>query len=80
MIYKFYVKDNTDFTKESPYINNILDNLKDTKSRSRYLLMEIEPSLSSLIHQKLSKELKKKFIFMKVVHLYMITVMNISIK
>ena len=35
MIYKFYVKDNTDFTKESPYINNILDNLKDTKSRSR---------------------------------------------
>ena len=63
MIYKFYVKDNTDFTKESPYINNILDNLKDTKSRSRYLLMEIEPSLSSLIHQKLSKELKKKIYF-----------------
>ena len=38
------------------YINNIIDNIKDTKSR--YLLLEIKPSLASLIYQKISKEIK----------------------
>ena len=43
------------------YIKNIIDNIKDINSR--YLLLEIKPSLSSLIHQKIKKELKNKIIY-----------------
>ena len=40
------------------YVKNIIDNIKDNKSR--YLLLEIKPSLASLIHQKIKKEMRKK--------------------
>jgi len=38
------------------YMNNIKDNINDSKSR--FLLLEINPSLASLIYQKISKEIK----------------------
>ena len=40
------------------HMNNIIENIRDTKSR--YLLLEIKPSLAPLIRQKISKELKFK--------------------
>ena len=44
------------------YINNIIDNIKDKKSR--YLLLATKPSLSILIKQKIEKDLGKEiFIF-----------------
>ena len=43
------------------YIQNITDNIRDIKSR--YLLLGISPSRASLIHQKISKELKKTIYF-----------------
>ena len=46
---------------EYNYIENIIGNIKD--KRSRYLLLEIKPSLASLIHKKLEKELGRKIYF-----------------
>ena len=43
------------------YIKNIIDNIKDIKSR--YLLLGIKSSRALLIHQKISKELKKTIYF-----------------
>ena len=43
------------------YIKNITDNIKDIKSR--YLLLGIRSSRALLIHQKISKELKKTIYF-----------------
>ena len=43
------------------YMQNIIDNLRDIKSR--YLLLGIDSSLASLIHQKISKEIKKTIYF-----------------
>ena len=43
------------------YMQNIIDNIKDVKSR--YLLLGISPSLASLIHQKIEKEIKKNIYF-----------------
>ena len=43
------------------YINNIIENIKDKKSR--YLLLETKPSLSLLIKQKIEKEIKKEVFF-----------------
>ena len=43
------------------YMQNIIDNIKDIKSR--YLLLGVSPSLASLIHQKISKEIKKTIYF-----------------
>ena len=40
------------------YFDNIIDNINDTKSR--YLLLEIKPSLSTILHQKILQKLKKK--------------------
>jgi len=39
-------------------LNNIIDNIKDI--RSRYLLLEIKPSLGTLIKNKIQKEIKDK--------------------
>ena len=43
------------------YMQNIIDNLRDIKSR--YLLLGINSSLASLIHQKISKEINKIIYF-----------------
>lgn len=43
------------------YMPNIIDNIKDIKSR--YLLLGISSSLASLIHQKISKEIQKVIYF-----------------
>ena len=43
------------------YMPNIIDNIRDIKSR--YLLLGISASLSSLIHQKISKEIQKYIYF-----------------
>ena len=43
------------------YMQNIIDNLKDIKTR--YLLLGINSSLASLIHQKISKEINKAIYF-----------------
>jgi len=68
IIYNFYCEKNeTDYMIEEAdiddynYIKNIIDNIKDVNSR--YLLLEIKPSLASLIHQKIKKEIKKKKIY-----------------
>jgi len=46
---------------EFKYMDNIIDNIKDIKSR--YLLLGISPYLAPLIHQKISKELGKFIYF-----------------
>jgi hypothetical protein len=68
IIYNFYCeKGETNYMIEESDIDdyncikNIIDNIKDVKSR--YLLLEIKPSLSSLIHQKIKKEIKNIKIF-----------------
>ena len=43
------------------YMKNIIDNIKDIKSR--YLLLGINSSLASLIHQKIEKDIGKKVYF-----------------
>ena len=68
-VYNFYCKNNgegdymlkNENDGHNEYIQNIIDNIKDSKSR--YLLLEIEPSLSLLIKQKIEKELKKNIYF-----------------
>ena len=46
---------------ESNYMENIKDNVKDIKSR--YLLLGINSSHASVIHQKISKEIKQPIYF-----------------
>ena len=60
------------------YFDNIIDNINDTKSR--YLLLEIKPSLSTILHQKILQKLKKKYFYMKEVLLLMIIVKTINLK
>lgn len=55
-----YILDDEDLDDYN-YINNIIDNIKDVNSR--YLLLEIKPSLATLIHHKISKEIKKTIYF-----------------
>ena len=69
IIYNLYCIDNDESENilleeeinEYNYIENIIGNIKD--KRSRYLLLEIKPSLASLIHKKLEKELGKEIYF-----------------
>jgi len=69
IIYNLYCKANDENENilleeeidEYNYIENIIGNIKD--KRSRYLLLEIKPSLASLIHKKLEKELGRKIYF-----------------
>ena len=71
IIYNIYCKYNKEYDKiiedsdidDYNYIQNIFDNLRDSKSR--YLLLEIKPSLASLIHKKLSKKLNKTIYFIE---------------
>ena len=63
MIYNLYTKKNNLKTEDYNYLNNIIDNIKDKKCR--YLLLEMKPSLSILIKQKLEKELKKEIFLLE---------------
>ena len=49
--------------KDYNYINNIVNNIKDPKSR--YLLLAIKPSLAKLIQLKIQKETVKKDFFIE---------------